>query len=65
MQLAQSPYLNILSDEKVNATLHLMGRAPGDHLTKEVAREICQRTSSTAMLSRDDRAGGRAATRWY
>ena len=51
VQLAQSPYLNILSDEKVNATLHLMGRAPGDHLTKEVAREICQRTSSTAMLS--------------
>ena len=51
MQLAQSPFLNILSDEKVNATLHLMGRAPGEHLTKEVAREICQRTSSTAMLS--------------
>jgi eukaryotic-like serine/threonine-protein kinase len=51
VQLAQSPFLNILSDEKVNATLHLMGRAPGEHLTKEVAREICQRTSSTAMLS--------------
>ena len=51
VQLAQSPFLNILSDEKVNATLHLMGRAPGDHLTKEVAREICQRTSSTAMLA--------------
>ncbi len=51
MQLAQSPFLNILSDEKVNDTLHLMGRPPGDRLSKEVAREICQRTSSTAMLS--------------
>jgi serine/threonine protein kinase/tetratricopeptide (TPR) repeat protein len=51
VQLAQSPFLNILSDAKVNETLHLMGRPPGDHLTKEVAREICQRTSSTAMLS--------------
>ncbi len=51
VQLAQSPYLNILSDEKVNDTLKLMGRPAGDRLTKEVAREICQRTTSTAMLS--------------
>ena len=51
VQLAQSPYLNILSDEKVNDTLKLMGRPAGDRLTKEVAREICQRTASTAMLS--------------
>jgi eukaryotic-like serine/threonine-protein kinase len=51
VQLAQSPFLNILSDEKVNDTLHMMGRPPGDRLSKEVAREICQRTTSTAMLS--------------
>ncbi len=51
VQLAQSPFLNILSDEKVNDTLHMMGRPPGDRLSKEVAREICQRTASTAMLS--------------
>ncbi len=51
VQLAQSPFLNILSDEKVSDTLHMMGRPPGDRLSKEVAREICQRTSSTAMLS--------------
>ncbi len=51
VQLAQSPFLNILSDEKVNETLHLMGRPPGDRMTKEVAREICQRSASTAMLA--------------
>ncbi len=51
VQLAQSPFLNILSDQKVSDTLHMMGRPPGDRLTREVAREICQRTSSTAMLS--------------
>jgi serine/threonine protein kinase/tetratricopeptide (TPR) repeat protein len=50
VQLGQSPFLNILSDEKVNETLHLMGRPPGDRLTKDVTREICQRTGSTAML---------------
>jgi eukaryotic-like serine/threonine-protein kinase len=51
MQLAQSPFLNILSDERVNDTLTLMGRSPGDRLNREVAREICQRTFSTATLS--------------
>jgi eukaryotic-like serine/threonine-protein kinase len=51
VQLSQSPFLNILSDQKVNDTLHMMGRPPGDRLSKEVAREICQRTSSTAMLA--------------
>jgi eukaryotic-like serine/threonine-protein kinase len=51
VQLAQSPFLNILSDQKVSDTLHMMGRPPNERLSKEVAREICQRTSSTAMLA--------------
>jgi eukaryotic-like serine/threonine-protein kinase len=50
VQLGQSPFLNILSDQKVNETLRLMGRSPGDRLPKDVTREICQRTASTAML---------------
>ena len=51
LQLAQSPFLNILSDQKVAATLRLMGRSPGDRLTKDVAREICERTGSKALLA--------------
>ena len=50
VQLAQSPFLNILSDEKVNSTLSLMGRS-GDRLTRDVALEVCQRTESKAMLA--------------
>ncbi len=50
-ELGQSPFLNILSDQKVADTVKMMGRQPSEHLTKDVAREICQRTSSTAMLT--------------
>jgi serine/threonine protein kinase len=49
--LEQSPFLNILSDEKVTATTSLMGRSPGQPVTHEVAREICQRTQSKAFLA--------------
>ena len=49
--LEQSPFLNILSDETVTATTKLMGRSPGQPITREVAREICQRTQSKAFLA--------------
>jgi eukaryotic-like serine/threonine-protein kinase len=49
--LEQSPFLNIMSDEKVNATTGLMGRSSGQPVTREVAREICQRTQSKAFLA--------------
>ena len=51
VQLEQSPFLNLLSERKVNETLKLMGRPAGDRLTPEVAREVCQRTGSKAMLT--------------
>jgi eukaryotic-like serine/threonine-protein kinase len=51
VQLEQSPFLDLVSDNKVNETLKLMGRSAGDRLTPEVAREICQRTRSKAMLT--------------
>jgi len=51
VQLEQSPFLNLLSDRRVNETLKLMGRPAGDRLTPEVTREVCQRTSSKAMLT--------------
>jgi serine/threonine protein kinase/Tfp pilus assembly protein PilF len=50
-QLEQSPFLNILSDQRVRATLRLMDREAGAAVTVDVAREICQRTGSVAMLS--------------
>jgi serine/threonine protein kinase/tetratricopeptide (TPR) repeat protein len=51
IQLEQSPFLNVLSEQRVNATLKLMNRKPEDRLTQETAREICQRTTSKALLT--------------
>jgi eukaryotic-like serine/threonine-protein kinase len=49
--LEQSPFLNILSDRRVAETLQLMGRTPNERVTPEMAREICVRTGSKAMLA--------------
>jgi eukaryotic-like serine/threonine-protein kinase len=49
--LNQSPFLNVLSDNKVAATLKLMTRPPDTRLTPEVARELCQRAGSKAYLA--------------
>jgi tRNA A-37 threonylcarbamoyl transferase component Bud32/Tfp pilus assembly protein PilF len=51
VQLEQSPFLALLSQDRVNETLKLMGRPAGDRLTPEVAREVCQRSGSKAMLN--------------
>jgi serine/threonine protein kinase/tetratricopeptide (TPR) repeat protein len=51
IQLQQTPFLDLLSDRKVKETLKLMGAKPEDRLTPEVARQICQRTGSTAIVA--------------
>jgi len=51
VQLDQSPFLNVLSDQKVRDTLKLMERSPGERLTPEIARDLCQRVESKAYLS--------------
>ena len=48
--LAQSPFLNILSGDVINRQLRYMGRPPETPLTADVAREVCQRAGSKAML---------------
>jgi len=50
VDLEQSPFLNILSDRKVGETLKLMGRAATDRVTADVARELCLRTGSKAVI---------------
>jgi serine/threonine protein kinase/Flp pilus assembly protein TadD len=50
VQLGQSPFINILSDRKVSETLRLMGSQPGTHITTDVARELCVRTGSKAIV---------------
>jgi serine/threonine protein kinase/tetratricopeptide (TPR) repeat protein len=51
VSLNQSPLLNVLSENKVAATLKLMARPPDTKLTPDVARELCQRAGSKAYLA--------------
>ena len=51
VDLDQSPFLNVISDRRVWATLPLMGRSPDEPVTGEVARELCQRVGGKAMLA--------------
>jgi tRNA A-37 threonylcarbamoyl transferase component Bud32 len=49
-QLEQSPFLNLLSDERAAQTLALMAQPKDAPLTRELAREVCQRTASAASI---------------
>jgi eukaryotic-like serine/threonine-protein kinase len=51
VDLGQSPFLNILSEEKVRQRLQEMTRSPNDRLTRDLAREVCQRAGSKAYLA--------------
>jgi eukaryotic-like serine/threonine-protein kinase len=51
VSLQQSPYLNVLSDDKVAATLQLMTRQTNTRLTPDVVRELCQRANSKAYIA--------------
>jgi eukaryotic-like serine/threonine-protein kinase len=50
VQLEQSPFLRLISDERIHQTLRFMGQSPDAKLTLPLAREVCQRTSSAAVL---------------
>ena len=51
VSLRQSPFLNVLGDDKVAATLRLMARPTTTPLTSDVAREVCQRAGSKAYIA--------------
>jgi serine/threonine protein kinase/tetratricopeptide (TPR) repeat protein len=50
VQLEQSPFLIIVSDQRIQQTLRLMGQKPDVKLIGQITREICQRTASAAVL---------------
>ncbi len=50
MELGQSPFLNVLSDQKVGETLAMMNRPVNEHINSNIGREICLRTGSKALL---------------
>jgi serine/threonine protein kinase/Tfp pilus assembly protein PilF len=50
VQLEQSPFLTLVSDQQIQLVLRFMNRPPETRLTPEVAQEICERTGGTAVL---------------
>jgi serine/threonine protein kinase/tetratricopeptide (TPR) repeat protein len=50
VQLEQSPFLSIIPDQQIQQTLQMMGQEPDARLTPGIARELCQRTGSAAVL---------------
>jgi predicted Ser/Thr protein kinase len=51
VQLQQSPYLSLIPDQKIRATLKLMGKPVGSALAGETAREVCERVGARALLT--------------
>jgi serine/threonine protein kinase len=50
VQLQESPFLSLVSDDRIHQTLRLMGKPADARLTPELAQEVCTRTSATAAL---------------
>ena len=50
VELAQSPYLKLESEEQIRQTLRMMGKEVSTQLTPEIAREVCQRSNGAAAL---------------
>src|SRR5579863_1008092 len=51
VSLRQSPFLHVLGDEKVAATLRLMERPANTPLTADLTRELCQRAGGKAYVA--------------
>jgi eukaryotic-like serine/threonine-protein kinase len=51
VDLQQSPYLNVVPDQKLRDTLQLMGKAPEERITTAIGREMCLRNGIKAMLT--------------
>jgi eukaryotic-like serine/threonine-protein kinase len=50
VQLEQSPFLSLVSEQKIRQTLRLMGQSPESRLTPEIARNLCLRTEGAAVI---------------
>jgi len=50
IHLTQSPYLNVVPDQKVGVALQDLGRSPDDALSPALARQVCQHVNATALI---------------
>ena len=49
-QLQQSPFLSLVSNDRIGKTLAMMQQSPDARLTPEIAQGVCVRTASAAVL---------------
>jgi len=50
-QLQQSPFLSLVSEQRIQQTLRLMGKPTDSKLSPAIAGDVCQRAGSKAYLS--------------
>jgi eukaryotic-like serine/threonine-protein kinase len=50
VQLGQSPFLSLISDQHIHRTLALMKQPADAKLSSEIAMELCKRSNSAAVL---------------
>ncbi|MDQ2712606.1 MAG: helix-turn-helix domain-containing protein [Acidobacteriota bacterium] len=50
IQLGQSSFLSLVSEDQIRQTLRLMGKSPDAPLNPKAAREVCERTGSAAVI---------------
>ena len=50
VQLQQSPFLSLVSEERIRKELGLMQQPPDARLTPDIAQDVCVRTASAAVL---------------
>jgi len=51
VELEQSPFLSIISDDRIQQTLQMMGQKTDAKVTPEIARDVCQRVGSAAVIT--------------
>jgi len=51
VELGQSPFLNIVSNDRVRETLRFMSRSPDEHVQALLAREVCERVGAKAYIT--------------
>jgi len=58
VQLEQSPSLSLTSEDSIRQALRLMGQSPDTRLSGQIAREVCERVGSSAVLDGSIKALG-------
>ena len=51
VELGQSPFLDLISSDRVGETLRFMGRSPDELVKSHRGREICERLGAKALIS--------------